>query len=1024
MFFSVGRPTWRGVRSRLAIVLIGFALGGVGAFAQPGALSYEGLAHDPLGAATLGLDGLGRLEVSNLGSSGLDGVEIQVGGFSSHEVVTSLDLGVLPSGASVTARCIGPDGSGAVVTRAEMTVTATGGGGALFVWGLPSVPTLQLLLGGEIVHEESATSIDVTALVSGTLRFCSGDGNGTPLYASCCIVKAAVGGAVVVADTIRFVPTEPCLGLPEECETISAMQLTSAGISSFRLDDESVSTGESRFSAVLGATLSPGVTSGGLPAVQINNLGSTGKDGVEVRPPAPSSSCEVHWEPPVPDDPAMPGSTLTIGARGVVQGNEEELGTLSIQDMGGSLLCTPDYSAIGATSHLVEVYDGGVPVISLPGLVAPVITVDGPTLPGGCGKLDQWPLLCLWAEWETSRSISIDGLPGVLGDEIRVIAENSVEVNAISAITLATAGISSLAVTSTSSTPYDLPIPTIAPSIDPLTGDVVLHWTNPVPYGDFTVVTTDDLALTAELVGVLPGGSTSVPVGPLGIDGRIIIDIRFGRYFSIYVQIDTRLHAGLPHFAVGDAELLNSADALHVRGLGSKGLDGVCVALGVFRGIEVPIETDLGSWPTGSSLTFRESTSTTVGEIRCTRELDGLRITPADGAGVPVTYTLRGALGDLPAFEMSGLTGDTTVALLLPAIQKIRYESSWGSSILRRIHFQESLVALYDDPSPDALHVIDRLEIEVEGPPVAEPVTQLDITGQGMPQFVVGKEKEKPVLTSVPTYGGGTVIHGRGVVSGTTSISGTTQLRIDNLGSSGEDGVEVDFGSLSSECSLTLGPVVAPPGTIGSTLVVGAHGAVAGSSQFLGSVAVEDLGASLSITPDYSPIGSTSQRIDVYDQGVLVATLPGLVDPVIEVQDNVFPPGCGKLNQWPLLCLWLEWSAQRVFTVGGMVLLGDEIRVIAEGSTEVTSIESLELSTIGIPELVILGATTTPYTIPPIEDLAAEVDPLSGHVILSWTNPVDYESADLIVGDTVISLGAPAPSGVDLGGGPTDFTII
>lgn len=44
--------------------------------AQPGSLDYAGFNHSPLGGATLSINPDGNLEVSNIGSSGLDGVRV------------------------------------------------------------------------------------------------------------------------------------------------------------------------------------------------------------------------------------------------------------------------------------------------------------------------------------------------------------------------------------------------------------------------------------------------------------------------------------------------------------------------------------------------------------------------------------------------------------------------------------------------------------------------------------------------------------------------------------------------------------------------------------------------------------------------------------------------------------------------------------------------------------------------------------------------------------------------------------
>ncbi|MFN0059959.1 MAG: hypothetical protein ACKVX7_15990 [Planctomycetota bacterium] len=1021
----------------LALLVSALALT-VPAQAQPGALVYEGSTHSPLGAATLTLDPAQRLIVSNIGSSGEDGVSIQLASFRGWTTATDVDVDAMFVGASMSAAATGSDGSGALITLAEATVTRVtseefvfsgdgGGGGA-------AGDTMRVYFGGQLVHEEPGTSFSFAVGLSGFLHWRTqraGDVTSLRMSVDCGVIRHRFGATVIIGDAVEYSRPKPCAGLPEDCDNISSLRLVAGGLGAFTLGEEAVRALGTGFSASGAAALSSSVSPLGTPVMRCDNLGSSGQDGVSVRFPTLMSECFADFTPPVPGP--VPGASLTIGSRGIVAGSDTFLGSLALVDVGGSLTCTPDYSPISATSLLIEVYNAGMPVVSIPGVVMPSIQIAGSEFPRGCGKLDQWPLLCLWSEWQTARVMTINGTVVVLGDELRVIAEGSVEVVAISELQLSTSGISSLEFTGAGGTSFEFPHrpPPMDIDIDLLTGNAILNWQASIAYRDISVTVVDDDTQSA-VVYPVPGTSTQVDLGSLTTNGRIVSKFCLGQDTTVnpaeVFVLGNRLYGGLNHFALGAAQLSTDSNGLVVSNIGSSGEDGVRIELSNFAGVGIQTICELPGMPVGASVSFNVFRPS-VGEWRVavTRDLDGARFTPSDDTGTPVTYTLRAGLGDLTTYEATGVSGDVAIGFLPPGLQNLRYSPDWsGPNFVHVFHIEDGYVSSGIDPNPDNLCVFNRFEFEVESAlPISGPALQLDIRGQGVPMLMLGEEKQTPArLIAVPT--GGTTPRprqGNARVVGTLPTVGTAELHIENLGSSGQDVVSFDFGSLVSECSLTFAPISPPVGIPCATLTVGATGAVFGQSQFLGDVSIENTGSSLSLTPDYSPIAATSHQIDVYDQGALVASFPGLVSPVIEVQDIVFPYRCGKLNQWPLLCLWFEWQNQRVITVNGAVLLGDEIRVIAGGSVEVNAIGSLDLSTLVIPELTITATTSTPYVIPTITGLSATQTP-DGHVIVSWTNPVVYGGGVVVVGDTLIPLASPAPEQVDIGVPSPDLIYI
>lgn len=249
-------------------------------------------------------------------------------------------------------------------------------------------------------------------------------------------------------------------GLEPTCgaDFTSEISIQVSGIGSFTLGDERLSLfgqahealGQARFTAGAGNLI-------------VSNIGSSGQDGVAIHVDD-YDEFGVNWQPldplgTVPDGAFMEFSAT--GSVGAIAG--QALGTLRITDIGAELEITADYSAIGSTSQRLEVLNGGVLVTTVTGHTGPIAHVV--EWPKGCGKgraiIDDFSTACYRPCWPGPVSINIIGGPTVVGDTLRVLAENpSAEFDFLSSFTTQAADIPNVTISSESAAPVPCAGPT------------------------------------------------------------------------------------------------------------------------------------------------------------------------------------------------------------------------------------------------------------------------------------------------------------------------------------------------------------------------------------------------------------------------------------------------------------------------------------------------------------------------------------------------------------------------------------
>jgi len=182
-------------------------------------------------------------------------------------------------------------------------------------------------------------------------------------------------------------------------------------------------------------------------ALMVHNIGSSGEDGVGVHweddPDGACPTCpqdfSLRWDNLDPNDTVPVGAFVEFQATGQVGGEYDvELGSLRATRVSADRLDGPeitvDYSAIGSSTHRVVVLDDGAVVTVISGHTGPVVAqvvcdgIDWEPDPDGCGKglaiIDDYTTACFRPWWPNDVQFNIPDGPSVVGDELRVLAEN------------------------------------------------------------------------------------------------------------------------------------------------------------------------------------------------------------------------------------------------------------------------------------------------------------------------------------------------------------------------------------------------------------------------------------------------------------------------------------------------------------------------------------------------------------------------------------------------------------------------
>ena len=420
---------------------------------------FEGLSHTALGLARLEDQGE-ALVVHNLGSSGLDGVRIALGesdgwGFT----IAGMDPLALPVGAfkqwTMYAFMNGQPDQPAWTERHEVGPNGT------YVVVLDTSPMgatlnrLDIYDDGELVYSDMHPN--------GPLYTFFSSGGGTPppigvaaVWDATCVVRpidpnlwpirTADGTVITSYDVIETYAYNPTT----QPSFFSAVESLGADIGQETLFDEVLVVLDNPHEALGNARL-------GTPsaALRVSNLGSSGQDGVRVHL-GEADSATVVFVPLDPQNTAPVGSTLTTSARGRLNGvDDQSLGefviTKASDGTAHDFQLDVDFGQIGSPTYRLQLFQGGAPVLDLPGQT------------GIVGFLSSWPrkngklggeVECFTSCPPAGGTIDVGGTVYAY-DEMNVLAEGAGGVEFKTDLDLRATGLAEFIVISEDIVPFD-----------------------------------------------------------------------------------------------------------------------------------------------------------------------------------------------------------------------------------------------------------------------------------------------------------------------------------------------------------------------------------------------------------------------------------------------------------------------------------------------------------------------------------------------------------------------------------------
>jgi hypothetical protein len=440
-----------------------------------GGLTVFGIDHAPLGSAGISVDVSGNLVVSNIGSSGNDGVSIETQQCQGHCYgLSNPDPGgtTLPLGAEITTTYVGSINGTLNQPIAQVVETKIASGSSIQVdyvgLGSPNF-TIEAYLGEARIGVYPGNG-GTLMKPSGWDKFVDLIGLGKPPCCRCphflaytptpsqtgeliltlgdsgqCSTGQTVqidANPAIFAHLLRIIPNAPA---GATVDFVSNVQVTAASVPTLTIPGELLF-----FETITHGALGDATFDAPQGSLTISNIGSSGNDGVSLSL-GKAAGIDATWSDLNPGTGLAVGAFLDASATGNVSGSPGTLiGSTRVTKMtpGGRLEVAADFSPVGSTSQIVEVYNAGVLVVSVPGHTGPVANMF--SWPNGCGKKWIWfPCNCPCWRWNWGQSISINvvGVGSFVGDELRIFAQNatgsvsdldsaSLHVNEISPFTL------------------------------------------------------------------------------------------------------------------------------------------------------------------------------------------------------------------------------------------------------------------------------------------------------------------------------------------------------------------------------------------------------------------------------------------------------------------------------------------------------------------------------------------------------------------------------------------------------------
>jgi len=899
-------------------------------------VEFAGLLQGSLGQAGLSVTG-GQLTVGNLGSSGQDGVEIELGAPSQRKL--DLFYQVPASDGSISFTGIGTVGTQTDQPIASSSIAFSGDTGTVsFDYSAigAATYTLRIYNGKQLVHESHGHPSGPCVIQDrfiykklplddwhlgwfeevGDFDVVWHDGYCTQTSQDTS-TQRVIGGPTVLGNLLLAIPENPTMVVGSASR---ARIQTSGQITSLQFSSESLSSARSTATALGQATFAPDGTN-----LTIGNLGSSGQDGVSIALPD-TSAWEGHW---LPLETAA--SPLPLGAyvQSQVFGNagpvsDGLLGTWRLtKQAAGQYAVTADYSPLGSATVTVQVYNGSVLVATRSGQSGQLGIISGcveddhhgnpvPTRPFGPfgGALTMFgPLDMTLADGAT-----------VTGDRFVILPEGAAVVDSLTRVNVQTSGVAQLVLTSEAVQPtvgayHNAALDYLSAQglwmngVTRFTSDNVTQVTNAIAAylksAGFDPAETD-AASAAVLQGMSQASLFYTDAG-VSYFGAPVTSDQFVPYLMARMQTSGTVSAAfVAKVNVVNDMVLSRADSSSIMAYVANSFIGTFASAADNHAAEVFVDTYTNSYAYWNDPAHQGGT----------------------GGG---SYALKDGDKVIIADAMGALSG-----LILGPIASII-----EGAVVSLVANHSSMVA---------------------------------------PSGTLG-------------FGGLTQ-----VAVGTAALDiQFRKLTVSNLGSSGQDGVSVDLGKAAHWEAhwQPLDPTgTLPVGAYVQSEIVGTAGNA--SNGPLGSWRLTKLpNGSYAVTADFSQLGASTVTLQVFNGTTLVTTLTGQSGTLATVNGCVDddhwgnPTPSGPYGLPGRFGGALTFLGPDTFTfAGGATAQGDRLAILPEGGAAVSSLSQAHVLASGIPQISI-DLEQDVLQNPAFSDWAAAAAAAAGITVAELGGPLD-----------------------------------
>ncbi|MFN0109640.1 MAG: FG-GAP-like repeat-containing protein [Blastocatellia bacterium] len=508
----------------------------------------------------------------------------------------------------------------------------------------------------------------------------------------------------------------------------------------------------------------------------------------------------------------------------------------------------------------------------------------------------------------------------------------------------------------------------------------------------------------------LPGGGNILP--------KLVAD----RLLDVVIRADTTVDymklrvwtcppglivGGTPTAHIGAATLTTNPDgSTTISGLNALGMHGYKLNLGQAEGASANLTSSSDLTVIGDSVGVQYT-----GPPQDGGDEQVLATATFAGNGTNVNYTVSFNVGSANSlYEFRSPMGTLLRSFVAPNNSPQSILAGGGSYLLNAKSYYNSRSNTAKATFVTPATILDSGNITTLG------VTEIVVTAL-LPTANIAFVSSTSVLAHLS--GGGTLVSsnqgvmmfGNEFLTAHPLLPGETQtatvapaggaLTVANIGSSGLAGIRLDLredldgkpGSslMVLEPSTTLANAnAAPPGAFMQASVIGAINAIPNQSLgMLKSTKITRPSNPLAlasdiytVTADFGTIPSVTHRVQVYNNGVPVADIPGHTGAVgttsarpIGFAQRVVAAGGNRPNSKQVVGLpgfIASYPASTVFNISNTNYTGDELRVTAEGSgVTIDSVDAFKLTAADIPEFTIVDAQVTLADNPPTIAAAA-----------------------------------------------------